>query len=196
MELPWSDWSMHRAAIERVVAEITARRSPRVLELGAGASTVLLARAVRDAGGRMASVEHDPRWAGTVESLLEDAGLADTATVTHAPLAPLPDDLELPQVDGFEAPEDWYRWDAALEAAGEEVDVLIVDGPPAGERPQVLVRAPALGLRGLLSSTAAVVIDDSSRPAERQTVGLWRERLGPGYGVHDSDRAALISPRR
>ncbi|MGZ5333415.1 MAG: class I SAM-dependent methyltransferase, partial [Solirubrobacterales bacterium] len=126
MELAWSDWSMHRAAIERVVAEITARRSPRVLELGAGASTVLLARAVRDAGGRMASVEHDPRWAGTVESLLEGEGLGGTATVTHAPLAPLPADLELPQADGFEAPEDWYRWDAALEAAGEEVDVLIV----------------------------------------------------------------------
>jgi hypothetical protein len=174
---PFADWSLTPAALEQIVGEIAGRERAFVVELGAGSSTTILARAAGERGGRLVSVEHDADWARTVADGLERDGLGELASVVHAPLAPLPASFELEAGEEFDPPDEWYELEPIRAACAGGIDVLVVDGPPAGEAPGVLVRAPALLLADLLSPGAAVFLDDIHRSAERRAVELWSERL-------------------
>ena len=126
-----------------MLAELDAGRR-RVVECGSGLSTIVIARRLRElGGGSVHSLEHDPAWAAEGRSRLAGEGLGDLAEVIEAPLAPHP----------AAAPGClWYDRAAlaALPAAG--VELLLVDGPPAGEPEIERSRYPAL---------------PSSRPASR-----------------------------
>ena len=82
-------WSMLPQALATVVAEVRSGRRE-VVECGSGVSTVVLARALREVGGRLYSLEHDLAWAERTRSLLDDEGLDRFARVVDAPLRPHP----------------------------------------------------------------------------------------------------------
>jgi predicted O-methyltransferase YrrM len=162
-----------------------------VLEVGSGTSTIVLARLLRerwaDGGHRQVAVEHDGAWAGWVSEQLEREGLADCATVLHVPLAPHPHG---------QAGLHWYDHDvlhAGLDAAlaGDLVDLLVVDGPPADTADKVLARYPALpDLHGRLAPGATVVLDDVERRGEQEVLRRWErehdlrfDRRAAGAGV-------------
>jgi predicted O-methyltransferase YrrM len=166
--LPWSSGAMRASGLVTVCNEIVLGGRRRVVELGAGASTLLLARLLReqDEGGTLDAIEHDGRWAAWVEERLAREGLADVARVTLAPLGPHPESAAgLP----------WY--DAgALEGAlaGDPVDLLIVDGPPAWEPGAGLARFPALpAVLPFLAPGALVVLDDVVRAGEAEILERW-----------------------
>ncbi len=92
--LPWGSGAMRPAGLVTVCNDIVLNGRRRVVELGSGISTVLLARLLcqrwpRD-GFRMAAVEHDARWAQWVTSQLDREGIGSDVVVVHAPLAPHP----------------------------------------------------------------------------------------------------------
>jgi methyltransferase family protein len=193
--LPWSEWSMRPTAIRKIVDEIAGGHKRRLVELGAGVSTVLLARAAREIGGRVVSIEHDPEWAATVEDLLRRESLDRVARIVEAPLIALPRDLALPGVEQVERPDTWYELELVREACGRRIDLLVVDGPPAGDLPSTLVRAPALVLRDLLASSSTVFLDDISRPAERRSAELWQGALGVELVVDEEADIAVLHSR-
>ena len=106
-----------------------------MVECGSGRSTVVIARSLRElGGGSVHSLEHDPAWAQLTRMRLAAEGLAAIATVIEAPLSAHP--LAQPGCR-------WYaRW--ALRELPEGLDLLLVDGPPAGEAPIERSRYPAL----------------------------------------------------
>jgi len=163
--LPWSAGAMRPGGLVDVCNEIVLGARRRVLELGAGASTVLLARLLAQEGGRLAAVEHDAAWAAWVSARLAREGLEDTARVVHAELVPY----------GGALP--WYAAAgvaAALDAAGGAPDLLIVDGPPADGPGQGAARAPALpALQEDLAPGATVILDDAVRPGESEVLERW-----------------------
>ena len=151
-----------------------------VVELGSGVSTVVLARLLRERGGRLTSLEHDPDWARVVSSQLEREGLAQIARLIQAPLEPHPRAL-----DG--AP--WYA-PAALDALpAHDIDLLLVDGPPGYGEGMALSRYPALPvLAERLAPGALVALDDAEREGEREILARWerevpRWRFGPRAGT-------------
>jgi hypothetical protein len=168
--LPWSTGAMRPAGLVTVCNEIVLGGRRRIVELGAGASTVLLARLMREqgAGATLDAIEHDARWAEWVTARLEREGLASVATVTLAPLEPHPFGL-----DGLP----WYASEplhAAL--AGAPVELLIVDGPPAYEAHAALARYPALpALLPFLAQEAIVVLDDIVRDGETAVLARWEQ---------------------
>ncbi len=154
-------WALGAGDRERVLQLVARRSAPVVVELGAGEGTVELARGLADLGGTLASVEHDPLWAEVAGSRIREAGLGGVARVVEAPLEPRPDGPP------------WYSR-AALEKLPRRIDLLLVDGPPAGEPGAELAREPALGaLLGRLADDAIVVLDDVHRPGERAVVERW-----------------------
>ena len=190
-ELPWSNWAMRPAAIALLLDEM--RRGRRaVVELGSGASTVIFARAARELGGRVVSVEHDPEWASGVRDLLSREGLGAVAEVVDAPLVPFewPDDFDAGE---FSPPRSWYDAGAVRAACPERIELLVVDGPPGAESPDALVRAPAVPeLRDLLAEDWAMVLDDISRPAEQHAALQWRRMLSCELAQpSDTDLAVL-----
>jgi Methyltransferase domain len=190
--LPWSDWAMRPTAIALLVGELERGRR-HVVELGSGVSTIVLARAARESGGHVISIEHDRDWGAGIRRLLRRERLG-AAEVIDVPLAPLdPAKVAVPSEPALRAPGDWYELEALHGACPGRIDLLVVDGPPADRAPDVLVRAPALpALQGRLDDDCTVALDDVGRRAERRTAELWAHALGCELELpHDTDLAVL-----
>ncbi len=164
--LPWSAGAMRPGGLVDVCNEIVLGGRRRVLELGAGASTVLLARLLAQEGGTLTAVEHDAAWAGWVTARLDREGLGATARVVHAEIV-----ASAHAADGLP----WYAPGGVAAALdGEAPDLVIVDGPPADGPGQGTARAPALlALQERLAPGATVVLDDIVRAGEAQVLERW-----------------------
>jgi hypothetical protein len=190
--LPWSSGAMRASGLVTICNEIVLGTRRRVVELGSGTSTLLLARLLRQegAGGTLVAVEHDARWASWVSERVEREGLSDVARVVLAPLEPHP-------LGAGGLP--WYAADplaAALQ--GVPVDLLLVDGPPAFESDAALARYPALpALLPFLAPDAVVVLDDVVRAGEAEVLERWEaetpfvfeRRTGEAIGLGRAVRA-------
>jgi hypothetical protein len=175
--IPWTFWSMRPAAVASVVNEIVLRSRRTVVELGSGASTLLLAGAVRQNGGRLVSVEHDEAFGSALNDMLADYGLSDHASVVHVPLAAAPVPAE-PSSDTYRDPASWYDCTRLEEVLPVGIDLLVVDGPPAGEHDDVLMREPAVrALRHKFGPAFSIYLDDVDRAPERETLRLWEDQL-------------------
>src|SRR6478672_9655608 len=132
--VPWTGMAMRPAAVQRIINEVSVNERQRIVELGAGISTIYLARFLASRGsGSLATVEEDPAWAEIVRRRLKDEGNEDLVTIVHAGLR---------REGGHGSGDaDWYDPDA-LGALGDEIDLLVVDGPTAWDHPER--RYPAL----------------------------------------------------
>jgi predicted O-methyltransferase YrrM len=158
--LPWTEFSMRPAVISAIVSDILINEREDIFECGSGNSTVFVARLLAQVGkGRIVSFEHDEQWAALTGRLLAREGLEGVATVVHAPL-----------FDG------WYGV-RPLEA--ENVDLLVVDGPPARVEESGEDRYPALPFFfDSLVPGAAVFLDDAQRPGEQAVLARWESDYG------------------
>jgi len=160
-------WSGHAIApqtlklIQHLVASLAATR---ILELGSGISTLLLAHDFRRRGeGRLLSFDDDARWAAQTKARLTDEKLDSFAEVRVAPLV----DIES---GGRRAK--WYDLSSLDKAT--RFDLIVVDGPPAWQGDS-LARLPALyELRRHLSDTGVLVLDDAGRSGEGQIARQWQ----------------------
>jgi hypothetical protein len=141
------------------LSDVIGERVPRlVLELGSGTSTIWIAQHIAAAGGRIVSIDHDPKYGEATRAQVYRRGLDHVAEVRIAPLVELADDRR------------WY--DASVFADLENIDLLVVDGPPGATCKNA--REPALGaLRAALSPGAVVVLDDVGRAEERDILATW-----------------------
>jgi predicted O-methyltransferase YrrM len=177
--LPWSHGAMRPAGLVTVCNDIVLHGRRRVVELGSGVSTVLLARLLTQrhptSEFRLVTVEHDENWAEWVSGQLDREGLGGSVTVVHAPLRSHP--LAEPGRFWYDRGALTYGLDATLR--GEPIDLLIVDGPPAYQAGNELARYPALpALRDRLAPGATVVLDDIERPGEQEVLSRWEQHTG------------------
>lgn len=159
---PWpapGGWALGADALAFVIREARARKSQTVVELGPGTSSVVLGRA--GLGLELYGLEHNDIFVTVVRENLAAHGLDDYRLI-HAPLTAT-------TVEGRTV--QWYE-PSALEGLPDEIDVLIVDGPPnwdgAGNRSPAW---PLLNSR--MRSGALVVVDDTQRPDERSMAEGW-----------------------
>jgi predicted O-methyltransferase YrrM len=175
--LPWSTGAMRPAGLVMVCNEIVFGDRTRIVECGSGVSTIVLARLLRARGaGSVVALEHDGAWAARVGDLLRREGLHPFARVVHAPL---------------EGDPPWYS-SAAVDELPGEVDLLIVDGPPAFVAGEEHRRAPALErFDARLVAGATVVLDDLDRPGERAVVAGWEAATPWRFRIEDSAGVAF-----
>jgi predicted O-methyltransferase YrrM len=159
-------WAGSPDMLLAVAGRIIATKPGVVVECSSGVSTVVIARCCElNGGGHVYSLEHEAEYADKTRALLERHGLERWATVLHAPLTSGGDGAM------------WYR-DSALPADLPPIDLLVIDGPPAGGDSQA--RFPAFPrLRPRLAAAATVMLDDADRPGERAIVQRWME-IEPG----------------
>jgi predicted O-methyltransferase YrrM len=180
--VPWSWSAMRPSGLVAVLSDVCVNGRKHILECGGGVSTVYLARLLRERGGSLVTLEHDEGWAKYVSLELERDEVADRAAVHLAPLERNP-----VSPDG----SDWYAQGAVEEAVSAlgEIDLLLVDGPPAFEREDTLARYPALpSFAEALTEDCTVVLDDIERKGERRVVERWEDessfefqrRIDPG----------------
>jgi predicted O-methyltransferase YrrM len=180
--LPWSEGAMRPSGLVEVCNEIVLGPRRRVLELGSGVSTILLARLLRTTGGTLVAVEHDAGWRDWVAARLAAEGLEHIAAVVHAPLEPTPVS-DLP----------WYAADGLAAALSDgPPDLLVVDGPPAFLPQDAHARFPALPLLlDRLAPEATIVLDDLARPGERAVLQRWEREHPPRFEVRTATGLAV-----
>jgi predicted O-methyltransferase YrrM len=160
-------WSEHAIAPETLVLiqhTISSLSATRVLELGSGVSTLLIAKSFRRAGeGHVLSFDDDERWASLTNTSLKREKLEAFAEVRVAPLVDITS-------GGRQA--SWYNLADLDDSA--RFDLIIVDGPPAW-RGDSLARLPALyELRRHLSDNGLLVLDDAARGGETEIARQWQ----------------------
>jgi predicted O-methyltransferase YrrM len=156
LRLPEQGYAANPDFLAELVHVIDQRGPKRVLELGSGVSTIVLAAGLRGEG-QVLSLDHDRMYAQQTREQLSYHGVE--ATVIDAPLAPV-----------LIAGRTW-QWYTLPEGISD-IDMLVVDGPPGNTGP--LARYPALPLLyPLLSPGAVICVDDGIRADEREMVRMW-----------------------
>ena len=168
---PWNAYAMRPAGLLAVLNDIVANRRTHVVECGGGVSTLFIARLLAERGGRLQTIEDDPRWAEMLAHELEREGLSEHGSVICAPLEPAASPW--PCDEGR-----WYSSSSLDAAITEPIDVLIVDGPSAYTESTRHARYPALPyFRRLLAPDCAVFLDDVSRRGERDVLARWEQEF-------------------
>lgn len=170
-----------------LLVTLVRKHEPRcIVECGSGTSTVITAHCLEEIGkGQIVSLDHKARFAERTRQLLRQRGQQAIAEVRDAPLKPV-------QING--TTWDWYDTQA-LEGL-EEIDLLVVDGPPTEVMPQA--RYPALPLLiDRLSADAVVLVDDADRSEEKHMVERWLEQFKDFEAEFvDNSRGAYVLRRK
>ena len=166
------NWALTPDAAAILAREVAVRRPKTIVELGSGASTLMVGRLLQQIGsGHLISLDHDASWANETRRHISASGVQDYVTVLDAPLV-------RQQFHGGDF--DWYQIPDQLRQV-EQIDMLTVDGPPQTIDSTVLARYPALpAFAGQLSRQAVIFVDDAKRVTEQAMIQKWLQQY-PGW---------------
>lgn len=173
-------WKADVGLLDALADHILDRKPETVVELGAGASSLVMARALQINGkGRLFSYDQHADFVLATRQWLRDNGLE--SEMHHAPLV--------------EAPAPWPgRW-YDLRQLPERIDLLVIDGPPWAIHPYVRGAAETLFDRIPVGGT--VMLDDAARPGERIVARRWR-KAWPNFSfvlTHPGSKGTLVGTR-
>ncbi len=151
-------WKADTGLLTLIVDLIFEHQPKTVVELGAGASTLVAARAMKCAGygGRLVSYDQHADFVAATAAWLSDNDA--TADIRHAPIAS----------PSGRWSDLWYD----LDAVPDTIDLLLIDGPPWAIDAQVRGKAQCLFDR--MAAGGVVVLDDAARPGERLVAKQWK----------------------
>lgn len=152
-------WKADTALLGMIVDQIERARPQTVVELGAGASSFVTARALQlHGGGRLISFDQHRDFVTATRAWLREYGLdADMRTAELVP-----------------APYGWHGYWYDIGVLPDRIDLLIIDGPPWTIHPQVRGAADCLFDR--IAPGGVVLLDDGARPGERMVAQRWQRQ--------------------
>lgn len=152
-------WKADTYLLHRIVDIIEETRPATVIELGSGATSLVIAKALamQGGGGKLYSYDQHADFVAAMHDWLAEQDLA--ATFHHAPLVQR--DVRWPGL--------WY----ALTEVPGSIDLLVIDGPPWAVHP--FARGMAERLFPLVAPGGTVLLDDAARPGERYVAQRWRK---------------------
>lgn len=171
---PLRGWATSPDVLLRLHAHIMATRPRVIVEFGSGASTMVIADALRQNGvGKLISIEHSDHYGAQTLGTLQAESLEGWV------------DLRIGELEAWEGehlnpadaekPSRWYP--LSLLEGVENVDLLWVDGPPGATC--LFSRYPALpALADKLSPNAEVWMDDTIRQEEKDICERWAKDHG------------------
>ena len=157
-------WKADTFLLHRIVDVIEQHQPQHVVELGSGATSLIVAKALsRNGGGSLHSYDQHYPFVTEMRNWLAQHGLS--ATFFHAPLT---------QRDAA-WPGQWYD----LIDVPPTIDLLIIDGPPWSVHPYA--RGIAERLFESIAPGGIILLDDAARPGERVIARRWRRKWGAKF---------------
>ena len=152
-------WKADTAFLWRIVGAVEKLRPRNVVELGCGASTLVVAKALqRNGGGALYSYDQHAGFVQATREWLQGHGL--DASLGCAPIV----------ADRSRWSHCWY--DPGSLTVPSSIDLLVIDGPPWALNPFIRGRAEILFDR--IAPGGMVLLDDAARPGERVVASRWR----------------------
>lgn len=174
-------WKADTYLLHRIVDTIAEARPATVVELGSGATSQVIAKALAmHGGGRLHSYDQHAPFVEAMQDWLAEHSLE--AALHHAPLGQR--DVRWPGL--------WYH----LTAVPGSIDLLVIDGPPWAIHP--FARGMAERLFPLIAPGGTVLLDDAARPGERYVARRWKKNW-PNFDFHyegAGTKGLLVGRRR
>ncbi|MBW0145724.1 class I SAM-dependent methyltransferase [Sphingomicrobium clamense] len=173
-------WKADTGLLHLIVDTIEDKRPRHVVEFGCGASSLIIAAALKKAGlPPHLSFDQHADFVASTKEWLGTHGL--DADIRHAALKPN---------------DDWPGLFYDTGPVADSIDLLIIDGPPWTLHPQT--RGAADRLFAQLAPGATVLLDDASRPGERLIARRWtRENPDIDFRLwKGGEKGTLIGTKR
>jgi predicted O-methyltransferase YrrM len=150
-------WKADTGLLNFITDTILEMRPNSIVELGAGASTLVASRALSlsGSGGRLVSFDQHADFVDATRLWLGQHG--EKADIRHSPLASSTGEYK----------DLWYD----LSGVPDHIDLLLIDGPPWALNP--LIRSHAQSLFNRMTPGGMVILDDAARPGERVVARQW-----------------------
>jgi predicted O-methyltransferase YrrM len=150
-------WKADTGLLNFITDMILANRPKTIVELGAGASTLVAARALSlsGSGGRLVSFDQHADFVCATRAWLGKH--SEKADIRHSPLVSLTGEYR----------DLWYD----LSGLPDQIDLLLIDGPPWALNP--LIRSHAQSLFNRIPTGGMIILDDAARPGERVVARQW-----------------------
>ena len=180
---PKTKWSISKALALELAEHLEQTGAKRILEIGSGFSTVILAAyAARHEDVRVVSLEHSKRYEERTRQGLKRLGLASDRV-----------DLKLANLREHKFPNGerhlWY--DLRNARVDEKFDFVFVDGPPKRQGRWGVF----FGLADHLSPGWEMWVDDGLRQHEKKCIKLWKQHLQFTHEREDIDGKGLWTLR-
>lgn len=176
-------WKADVGLLTFLTDHILAHRPKVVVEFSAGASSLIIARALEKAGVEdpvFISFEQHEDFCRKTSAWLAEFGLK--SDIRHAPLGLSP--------DGW--PGLWYQSGPLPDG----IELMLIDGPHWAIHP--FTRGAAGTTFGQIAPGGTVMLDDAARPGERIVQRRWR-RQWPDFSFrleHPGSKGTLVGTRR
>jgi predicted O-methyltransferase YrrM len=178
-------WKADTGLLTLVTDHILAAKPRTVVEFGTGASTLIVAQALKMAGGgapggAFISLEQHPEFVQATREWLATYRLE--ADLRAVPLRPSPGGWPGLWYDHGELPE--------------RIDFMLIDGPPWTIHP--FTRGAAATLFDRIVPGGVVMLDDAARPGERVVARRWRKEW-PDFEfrlLKSGTKGTLVGKRR
>ncbi|MGV2854619.1 class I SAM-dependent methyltransferase [Glutamicibacter sp. AGC13] len=175
---PTGGYALDAQALLHLI-DVLERVQPKlIVEFGGGTSTIWMAYICEKFGTRIISFDHLEEYLSRTQTEVDRHGFSDMVELRLAPLEEI-------QVEGKN-----YSWYSLAELDDlEDVDLLFIDGPP--ESTGTNARRPAMHvMTARLNDDAVIVLDDTHRESEQDTVQNWTSSF-PNYQVVDANISRL-----
>lgn len=159
-------WSIDSFLAKFLINHLLEFQPNTILELGSGSSSILIAKTMEILNKKYEhfAIDHEKRFLDLSKQYAKLNGVADKIQFLECPLG---------EVEGIEGV--WYKG-LKNQFGGKQIDLLIVDGPPAGV--QKHARYPALSmLYPYLSQNCTVILDDTCREDEKEIALKWADEF-------------------
>ena len=171
-------------ALAHLISLVEEREPRRILELGSGTSTIWIGYLCREFGGSLVTLDHLEEYLAATQTAVDRHDLTHQVEGRLAPLQKI-------NCDG--ASFNWYALEAVEDLS--DIDMLIVDGPPAATGPQA--RYPSLPmLIDRLANNATVVLDDAHRQDELNIVEEWEASFPEFRRIEDGTSRLAVLERK
>ena len=178
------DWSAAADFLE-VIRDYCIQNKPKVIvECSSGTSSLVLSRCCQlNQYGHVYSLENGQQFVEQTRQQIDNFSLSDYCDVVHAPLK----DIRLG--------DEGFQWYGLSDFPVDEIDLLVIDGPPGYI--QKHSRYPALPLLcDQLADQCVVFLDDAARDDEQELVQRWL-KLYPEFQAEyiENERGCFILNR-
>ena len=178
-------WPVSPDFANLILQTVLSEKPLKIVEVGSGISSILIGYVLEKLGkGKLITLDHDEKFQKKTLSDLENHNLTSYVQVEYAPLVEY-------NIQG----QKWLWYDVKHIKGLQDIDILIVDGPPA--QTQNHARYPAFPLmKAKLASHYLILTDDGNRDEERFVIDKWLE-LEKGLEVEyfETEKGSFILKR-
>jgi glycosyltransferase involved in cell wall biosynthesis len=163
-EIKWDDYMIDKELANFLITFIIKNTPKKILECGPGVSTLIMAKIAKllDLNLSIIALEHNKKYYEILLEKIKKEGVEDFVNLLHAPLKEYTFEGDI-----------FYWYDLDINTiSDDELDLMIVDGPPGDIQEKSRFMALPLMINKL-KNNSYIILDDVHRDDEKEILNDW-----------------------